>query len=152
VALYFENSIASQDLAMLAAAASAIEKVEVSADKLIVHSRAGAGIRWDSGPALVDGKLWPAANDEVVWVPSGVHSIQRGEKAPSTRLLDFNGDLISASASSDSIEFAYRSNSRALAILEHPPQHLEIDGTERSPVLTGNVLILPRGQHLVSVR
>jgi hypothetical protein len=136
---------------MFPAAASTIEKVEVSPDKLIVHARTGAGIRWGNGPALVDGKLWPAANDEVVWAPSGVHSIQRAEKAPSTRLLDFNGDLISASASSDSIEFAYRSSSRALAILEQPPQHVEIDGTAMSPVLAGNALILPRGQHLVNL-
>jgi hypothetical protein len=151
VALYFENSITPQDLGMLPAAASSVEKVENTGDKLIVHSRTGTGVRWSAGTGLVDGKLWPVANGDIVWLPSGVHAIQPAVNTPITRLMDFNGDLISASASSDSIEFAYQSSARALALPEHPPSRVEIDGVETKPQLTGSVLILPRGQHLVTL-
>ena len=49
------------------------------------------------------------------------------------------------------IEFAYQSSARAMARLEHPPRKLEIDGAEQKPEFAGEVLMLPRGQHLVTV-
>ena len=72
-------------------------------------------------------------------------------QADDLRVLDFNGDLISASASTDSIEFAYRSSAQTLAVVERPPQRVEIDGEEAHPPLHGSVLTLPRGQHLVAL-
>ena len=67
------------------------------------------------------------------------------------RVLDFNGDLKMATVTPQGIEFAYQSTARAMALLEHVPAKLQIDGVERIPDMAGNVLLLPRGQHLVSL-
>ncbi len=150
VALYFENSIAKQDWPLLASAASTVDRVEKVGGKLVVESLRGAGIPWH-GPAMVDGRLWPFANDSTVWLPRGMHAIEAAEKQPPNRLLDFNGDLRSASAIAGGIEFAYQSSARAMARLERAPRKLEIDGAESKPEFAGEILILPRGQHLVTV-
>ena len=150
VALYFENSIAKQDWPLLASAASTVNRVEKVGGKLVVDSLRGAGIPWH-GPAMVDGRLWPFANDSTVWLPRGMHAIEAAEKQPPNRLLDFNGDLRSASAIAGGIEFAYQSSARAMARLERAPRKLEIDGAESKPEFAGAVLILPRGQHLVTI-
>jgi hypothetical protein len=76
VALYFENSIAPVDRALLPAAASEVSRVQVTGGKLIVDSPHGAGVAWD-GPALVDGAPWPVADGSTVWLPAGSHLIER---------------------------------------------------------------------------
>ncbi|HTB12281.1 MAG TPA: hypothetical protein VK752_11945 [Bryobacteraceae bacterium] len=150
VALYFENSILSPDLALLSAAASQVDRAENVAGKLVIESRRGAGVPWQ-GPALMDGKPWPVLNERTLWVPRGPHSIEPSLRAISLRLLDFNGELKSAKVAGDGVEFAYESNARAMATLEHIPRRVEIDGAEAKPEFAGNVLILPRGQHLVTL-
>ena len=65
VAVYFENSILAPDLPLLPSAAAAVQHAERSGDKLIVNSRAGAGVQW-TGAALVDGRPWPVASDTAV--------------------------------------------------------------------------------------
>jgi hypothetical protein len=150
VALYFENSILSPDLALLSAAASSVDRAEMIGGKLIVESRRGAGIPWQ-GPALVDGKPWPILNEKTLWLARGPHSIEPAQKSTTLRILDFNGDLKSAKASADGIEVAYQSSARAMATLEQAPHKVEIDGAEVKPEMIGNVLILPRGQHLVTI-
>jgi len=150
VALYFENSILSQDLALLSAAASSVDRAEAFAGKLAVESRRGVGIPWQ-GPALVDGKPWPVLNDKTLWLPRGAHSLETSSRATALRILDFNGDLKSAKVVADGVEFAYQSSARAMATLEHVPNKVEIDGVEVKPEFAGNVLILPRGQHLVTI-
>lgn len=67
------------------------------------------------------------------------------------RVLDFNGDLKSAKSMVASIEFSYQNNARALALLDRVPTHVEIDGEEVKPDMRGNVLVLPRGQHFVTL-
>ena len=148
VALYFENSLAAADLELLSASASAVESAETAPGRIVTHSKRPAGVRW-SGAALVDGKPWPVSGADTVWLPPGTHTIQAAPKPPAVRLLDFNGELTSASAELDSIEFAYRTSARALAVVERAPRRVEIDGVEAHPVLQGNVLVLPKGQHLV---
>jgi hypothetical protein len=150
VALYFENSILPPDMALLSAAASSVDRAEIVAGKLIVESRRGAGIPW-RGPALVDGKPWPVLNEKTLWLSRGPHSVEPSQKAAPLRILDFNGELKSAKVSVDGIEFAYQSSARAMATLEQPPHKVEIDGAEVKPEMIGNVLILPRGQHLVTI-
>ena len=150
VALYFENSILSPDLALLSAAASSVDRAVVVGGKLVIESRRGAGVPW-RGPALVDGKPWPVANDNTLWLPRGPHSIEPAQKANGLKILDFNGELKSAKVTADGVEFAYQSSARALATLEHAPRKVEIDGAEAKPEFSGNVLILPRGQHLVTL-
>jgi hypothetical protein len=75
---------------------------------------------------------------------------------PHTRILDFNGNLKSASAEAAGLEFAYESSSRALAILDRAPVSVEVDGAPIRPEVlssgTTYTLILPRGQHIVSVK
>jgi hypothetical protein len=150
VALYFENSILSPDLALLSAAASQVDRAETVGGKLVVESRRGAGIPW-RGPALVDGKPWPVLNEKTLWLPRGPHSIEAAQKATALRMLDFNGELKSAKVNTDALEFAYQSSARAMATLEQAPRKVEIDGAEVKPEMIGNVLILPRGQHLVTL-
>jgi len=150
VALYFENSILSPDLALLSAAASQVDRAEMVGGKLVVESRRGAGIPW-RGPALVDGKPWPVLDDKTLWLPRGPHSIEASQKATVLRILDFNGELKAAKAMANGLEFAYQSSARAMATIEQTPGKVEIDGAEIKPKMIGNVLILPRGQHLVTL-
>ncbi|MGO9096939.1 MAG: hypothetical protein ACLQGV_17165 [Bryobacteraceae bacterium] len=155
VALYFENSIAPLDRALLPAAASEVTRVQVTGGKLTVDSPHGAGVAWD-GPALVDGAPWPVADGATVWLPAGSHLIEKAATPAPVRLLDFNGDLQSAALRPSGLEFAYASASRALAILDKRPARLLIDGAPAplEPLAAGPTrfaLSLPRGQHLVAL-
>ncbi len=148
VALYFESSISPVDLPLLAAAASNVEHAEQSGAKLEIQTRDGVGVLFQ-GPALVDGKPWPMANDTTVWLPGGAHSIEPASKSLGMRVTGFNGELKSASATPGGIEFAYRSSARALAMIDRAPRRVEIDGAEVPLKVEGTVMFLPRGQHLV---
>jgi hypothetical protein len=150
VALYFENSILSPDLALLSAAASSVDRAATINGKLIIESRRGSGIPWQ-GPALVDGKPWPVLNEKTLWLPRGPHSVEASATRIALKMLDFNGELKSAKVIWDGLEFAYQSSARAMATLERAPRKVEIDGAEVKPEFAGNVLILPRGQHLVTL-
>jgi hypothetical protein len=156
VALYFENSIAPVDRALLPAAASEVSRVQVTGGKLIVDSPHGAGVAWD-GPALVDGAPWPVADGSTVWLPAGSHLIEKAAAPAAARLLDFNGDLQSAALRPSGLEFSYTSASRALAVLDKRPALLLIDGAPAplEPLAAAGparfTLSLPRGQHLITV-
>lgn len=150
VALYFENSVLRQDWGLLASAASTVNRVERAGTKLVVESRQGAAIDWQ-GPAMVDGRLWPVSNDAAVLLPSGTHAIEPAAQQPPLRMFDFNGDLKSARVIAGGVEVAYQSSTRAMVKLERAPQRVEIDGVEMRPEIAGSVLILPRGQHLVTI-
>jgi hypothetical protein len=155
VALYIESSIEPRDLPLLGSAAAVADRVERNGARLIVESPRELGVPW-TGPALVNGRLWPAANGETVWLPPGPHVVEAAAAPPRLRLVDFNGELRTATALADGIEFSYRSASRALAVVERKPARLEIDGeaagVEGVDLAAGFVLFLPRGQHLVSAR
>jgi len=154
VALYFEASIARMDLPLLASAAATVERAEQVNGKLVVESRRGVGVPLKGlGPALVDGKQWPIASDDTIWLMPGPHVIEPAPptQTPPMRVLDFNGDLKMASVTPQGLEFAYQSSARAMALLEHVPAKLQIDGVEITPEMAGNVLLLPRGQHFVSL-
>ena len=150
VMLYFENSILGADLALLPAAAATVSRVEQSGEKLTVTSLRGVGVPW-TGPAVVDGKPWPAASDSTVWLPPGSHSIQPSVTKPVSRLVDLNADLRSAVATPTGLEFTYQSNARAFAIFDQFPLRIEIDGIAAYPQVAGNALVLPRGQHAVAI-
>src|SRR5262249_25635945 len=98
----------------------------------------------------VDGRLWPIANDTTVWLPPGKHAVQTAEKTTPLRILEFTGDLKSAKATSAGVELAYESTARALALFDRLPSRIEIDGIEVHPEVLDKVVLLPRGQHLVS--
>ena len=150
LALYFESSLSRHDYPWLASAAATVDRAEQINGKLVVESRRGAGVPW-TGAALVDGKLWPMANETTVWLPRGAHAVEKSTQAPVLRILDFNGEVRSASSTGRGVDLAYQSNARAYARLERIPKRLEIDGVAQTPELMGNVLVLPRGQHLVTI-
>ncbi len=154
VALYFENSILSSDLPLLSAAAASVDKAEQNGSKLVIGSKYGVGVPWQ-GPATVNGKAWPVRDPSTLWLPAGPQVIEPALKDTKSHLLDFNGTLLSASATTSGIELAYRSDSRALAILDTRPMKVEIDGELAKPELLesgrNTVMLLPRGQHLVSM-
>ncbi len=154
VALYFENSIPSVDLPLLASSSAVATRIEQSTARLVIDSPRGVGLPW-SGPAKVDGRPWPAAGTDTLWLPPGAHAVEPGAEPLRLRLADFNGELRTASVIPGGIEFSYQSSSRALAVVERKPSRIEIDGAE-APVEgvdspAGFVLFLPRGQHLVAV-
>jgi hypothetical protein len=105
VALYFESSIAKLDWPLLAASAAAADRAERDGAKVTVRLRRPAGVRWD-GPALVDGRPWPVASAKVIWLPAGTHTIEPASKAAPARVLDFNGELVSASSAGEEIQWA----------------------------------------------
>ena len=159
VALYFENSILTPDLPLLASAAAKVDKAERNGSRLVIESHNGVGVPWQ-GPALVNGHLWPVRSDTTLWLPAGPNVIEPASPTPSAkdaalRMMDFNGDLRSASASSDGLRFTYASSARALAILNARPRKLEIDGAPSNPKVdasgAGFVLALPKGQHVVQL-
>jgi hypothetical protein len=151
VAVYFENSILKPDLGLLPAAASVVISVEQTPGGLAIESPLGAGVPW-KGPAIVDGRSWPVRDGERVWIPPGRHVLEAGRTDSRLLIEDMNADLRSASVTPNGIEIAYRSSSRALAKLNRPPVQVEVDGQKTAvAILDGNVLVLPRGQHLVVI-
>ncbi|MDZ4797807.1 MAG: hypothetical protein SGI92_06575 [Bryobacteraceae bacterium] len=156
VALYFESSLPRPDLDRLPAAASGITRLETRANTVIVDSRYGAGVRFP-GPALVDGKPWPVASATTVWLAPGAHVVTKasGPLRTSLRVENLNAELRSASVlkGDAGIEFAYQSGSRATAQLSAMPSRVEIDGEPVRPEYFGDkMLVLPRGQHVVTLR
>ncbi len=155
VALYFESSILPADMALLPAAASAVTRAERIGPRLALTARQDVRVRWN-GPALVDGRLWPAADDSAVLVPPGTHVVEPAPLAPPLRLLDLNAELRTARPLPGGVEFSYRSPARALAVLDFVPTAVEVDGVSVSPRVVDStpgrcVVALPRGQHLVQL-
>ncbi len=150
VALYFENSIAQVDWALLGASSAIVERAEAEEGKLDVESRHGVGVAW-TGPAQVDGRPWPVRGERTLWLPPGSHTIQPSVTVPVLHLTDLNADLRSASAISNGMEFVYQCSARALALFDHEPGRVEIDGEAVEGIIEGKLLKLPRGQHIVTV-
>lgn len=154
VALYFENSLLPVDQPLLAAAAAVVDRVEQVGDRRVVQAPHGVQVPW-RGPALVNGRPWPASDGEWLLLPPGAHAIETATTPVPVRLLDFNGDLQTAASLPRGVEFSYRSGARAVALLDQRPVRVEIDGEPSAiapiPAPGGHVLLLPRGQHLVTV-
>src|SRR5450432_3241803 len=152
VALYFENSLLPADLKLLPSAAAAVSRMEHMGPKTVIDSAGGVGIPWKGG-AKVDGELWPAQDDEILWLPAGPHAIEPAPRATGPRLMHLNGDLKAARAvDAHTLEFTYQSASRGIAILSRAPVTLQIDGVDEAPKLAGPAtLLLPRGQHVVTL-
>jgi hypothetical protein len=91
--------------------------------------------------------VWPAADDQTLWLPAGPHAIEAAPTSSSPRLLYLNADLKSAhTLSATRIEFSYQSASRGIAILDRPIKSIQIDGVD-APLK----LLLPRGQHVITI-
>ena len=143
-------------MTLLPSAAAVVNRVQKIGPKTIVDAPYGVGIPWH-GQALVDGKPWAALSDSILWLPAGTHSIEPGTKGQSTRLVDFNGTLEGVETTGvHKLEITYRSPGHAVAMLDRKSTHVDIDGAP-FPVTSieapgGYVLLLPRGQHIVTVQ
>lgn len=102
---------------------------------------------------MVDGQLWPAFDQDVVWLPAGKHTVEPARHGAGLHLVRFNGDLRTARViGASELRFSYQSGGRALAILSRTPVRIEIDGTRQPPLLAGRVTVfLPAGQHAVTI-
>lgn len=155
VALYFEASILSADVPFLPAAAAAFRRLERVREKLVVDSPQGIGVRWAT-PALVNGRLWPVWDGETVWAPPGPVVIEPAQTMPPVRILDCNAELKGASVLKQGVEFSYESQGRAFVVVNTRIREIELDGeVARAAVLEhpeGYTLVLPPGQHVVTLR
>jgi hypothetical protein len=152
VALYFENSLLAPDWKLLPAAAAVVTRIETVGRKTVVESERSVGLHW-RGPAMVDGEIWPAEDDETVWLPPGSHSIEPASSQSGPRLLHLSAELRAArSVDAKAIEFSYQGTARAIALLDRRVRRLQIDGAKADGVMTGGVsVLLPRGQHVVNI-
>ncbi|MFL6416668.1 MAG: hypothetical protein ACJ74Y_13480 [Bryobacteraceae bacterium] len=152
VALYFESSLENVDLPLLPSAATGASVKQTSVDEIEVNAKAATRVPWQ-GAVDIDGRLWPIQDSTTVIAPAGRHILSPAvEKSPVT-LLDFNGDLQTASISADRIEVSYSSASRAIAVLGTAVASIEIDGVALHGPVSLNVnssVMLPSGQHLVT--
>ena len=161
VALYFENSILPPDLVLLPAAEAGAPKFEPAAGGVAVSSAQAIGVAW-SGPVTVDGRLWPYRDEATVWLPPGNHRVEPAQTSTPFLLRSFNGGLRTAGFEDGTLEISYDSSSRAIALLSRAPSKVEIDGASVPPVILDGAplpgetksfaLLLPRGQHLVTVQ
>jgi hypothetical protein len=154
VLLYFEHSISRPDWDLMPHAAADARAVTGAGKHLTIISSKPTGLSW-KGPAAVNGRLWPAADDATVWLPAGRHVVTTVESRPPARLLYLNADLLSATVIQDAIEFEYRSRTQAIALLDIEPQRILVDGQPTAaPVLKATKhfsLLLPKGTHKVRV-
>ena len=152
VTLYFENSILPPDLPLLPAATAAVTRVERIGPGLAVESKYGTGVPW-KGPVRLNGRAWPASDGEMVWLPPGTQVIEKATGEPPLRILDFNGELRSASVLPKGVEIGYKTFSRAIAVVDRKPVRGEVDGAS-APIdfVSADgppfLVFLPRGQHL----
>jgi hypothetical protein len=158
VALYFENSLEKQDLALLPAAATLAQVKKSASDELDVTAPQGCRIPW-TGPVEIDGKPWPVQSSLAVLAPAGHHRLAaglttQGVPAP-LHISDFNGDLETAQTTRTGVELSYKSRSRAIATLDAAVSAVEVDGSLYWKPLAGEnaqFFVLPAGQHLVTFR
>lgn len=149
VALYFENSLEKQDLALLPAAATTARITGQTAGQLRLESSEPTRIAW-RGPAEIDGHLWPLENDRFVLAPGGQHTLASAAVRPSVTIADFNGDIQSAVATGTDVELAYSSRSRAVALLGSPVSSINVDGApfwKAGANPNAASVLLPAGHH-----
>ncbi len=152
VALYFENSIEKQDLALLPVAASTATEKTISPDQLSTDALEPTRVAW-TGPVEIDGRPWPLQDARFVLAPAGKHVLSAATDKPPITISDFNGNIRSATTSSAEVNVAYESRSRAVATLATSVSKIEVDGAPfidaRTHTISGSVL-LPAGQHVVT--
>lgn len=151
VALYFENSLEKQDLALLPAAANTATLTSAAGNQLAIDASEPTRVAWH-GPASLDGNPWPLAGDGFVIAPPGKHTLAPGATRSPVAITDFNGDIRSATTTAGEVDLRYSSRSRAVALLGSPVSSIEIDGSpfwKAGPTASTSVL-LPAGQHVAA--
>lgn len=152
VALYFENSLEKQDLALLPVAASDASVVQRGPDKIEVQASEATRVTWQ-GAAEVDGRAWPIGDGDSVLIPGGKHRLAVATEKAAITVQDFNGEIHSAASGKARVDISYESRTRAIAVLREPISKVEIDGEPYRPPSVeadGRSVMLPSGQHVVS--
>ena len=152
VALYFENSLEKEDLALLPAAATTAHVEQLPSGEMDVDASDSARVAWKGAVAL-DGKPWPVQNDRSVLLPLGRHRLTASATTPAVGLTDFNGELRAASVTPRETDVSYSSRSRAVAILASKISMIEVDGApfwKAGAQPSPKSFLLPEGQHLVT--
>jgi hypothetical protein len=152
VALYFENSLEKQDLALLPVAANTASADVDKAGVLTLDAPQTTRVNWQ-GAAEMDGKLWPLQNASAILAPTGIHKFEASAVQPGVTVSDFNGDIRSAQGASDRADISYTSKSRAVAVLGSPVSRVEVDGASFLAAKSGdrlNSVVLPAGDHKVT--
>ncbi len=149
VALYFENSLEKQDLALLPAAATSARVESRGPDELDTDANEPTRIAWQ-GPVEVDGKTWPIRDTQFVLVPGGKHRLTTAVEKPAVTLRDFNGDIHSAVSSRGRVDVAYTSRTRAIAVVTAAACRVEVDSLPYNKPSANGSVMLPSGQHLVT--
>lgn len=152
VALYFENSLERQDLALLPAAATTARITSQSSNELRLDAPEPTRVAWH-GPAEMDGKLWPVESNQFVLAPTGKHTLTSSAIRPSVIISDFNGDIRSATVSGTEVQLSYDSRSRAVAMLGSPVSSIKIDGSpfwKATNSADRISVLLPAGQHVAT--
>ena len=152
VALYFENSLEKQDLALLPVAANTASADVDNAGVLTLDAPQTTRVSWQ-GAAEMDGKLWPLQNARAILAPTGKHTFEASAIRLGVAIADFNGEIRSAQGASDHADVAYTSKSRALAVLGSPVSRVEVDGASFLEAKSGerlNSVVLPAGDHKVT--
>ena len=150
-----KRRLPARDLPLLPSAAAAVRARKTPEATSDDKRKAGGGIAQRRGSAVegFGAGGWEAVArgaDTVVWLMPGPHVIQPAAVKPVLCLIDFNGDLHSVAG----VARRHRvrlSEFSAMALLEHvmPLASCKSMATESHPVMIGNVLMLPRGQHFV---
>ena len=151
VALYFENSLEKQDLALLPAAATTAKVTAKSADELQIEASEPTRVSWQ-GPVEIDGKIWPVHNDRFVLAPAGHHTLAAGTSSAPIELADFNGEIQSAIVNGSRVDLSYSARSRAVAQLGSPVSSIEVDGAPfwKAGADNSTSVLLPSGQHVAT--
>jgi hypothetical protein len=152
VALYFENSLLPPDLGLLPSAAANVTRVERVGAKTVVESSNGVGLPW-KGAAIVDDQPWPVIDGETLWLPPGAHAVESGQEMPGLHMVRLNAELKDARrVGGNGVEFSYESSARAIAVFDRRPVKLFLDGAAEGLLFAGpNTILLPRGQHVVTI-
>jgi len=150
VALYFENSLEREDLRLIPVAATTTKVTKDPNGMLRVEATEDTRVAW-TGPATLDGKPWPIANDKSILTPAGNHTLEASATRAAVSISDFNGEIRTAAAASDRADLSYTSRSRAVAVLGSAVSSIELDGLPFSKQQAADTsILLPSGQHVVT--
>lgn len=154
VGIYFEASIVPNDRSLVQASSAALSKFTSSENSITVSSPYGVGVSSPSS-ALVNGKLWPHADNGVIWLPAGEFRIEPSSEKPPIRLLDFNGNLLDAALVDGALRFRYSGTLRALAIVDRLPSVIRLNGNETTLPISeykGRYsMVLPPGNNTIDI-
>jgi hypothetical protein len=152
VALYFENSLEKQDLALLPVAANTAKLQDKNASELEVDSADCTRVTWH-GAVNVDGKAWPVRNEQALLAPVGKHLLTAGSVTAAVELRDFNGAVQGAAVAANRTDVSYISRTRAVAVFASKVSSIEVDGLKFWKADAANAVgsvMLPSGQHVAT--